>query len=87
LGPSDNVLYYNSDNDDCVIIDAVEGRFDDARYDRFDAAVRRLWSLEGGNHHFRMPADYDMDCRDVVSCTEFEQYVDAMANGKEASWS
>jgi hypothetical protein len=34
-----------------------------------------------------MPADYDMDCRDVVSCTEFEQYVDAVVNGKEWSWS
>jgi hypothetical protein len=69
-----------------VIIDTTEGRSDDACYDRFDAAVERLWGLALGNHRFRIPADYDIVALSCISCTEFEQYVDALANGKEASW-
>jgi hypothetical protein len=76
---------HNGGDDDGVIIHASEGRTDDACYERFDAAVKRLWDLEVAKHTFRMPADYDFSGLHCISCEEFEQYVDDLANGKEAS--
>lgn len=82
-----NVVYFNSDNEECVIVRTVENGFDDTGYDRFERAVGRLLDAGGEHHHFRVAADYDMECRDIISCTEFEEYVDAMLSGKEWSWS
>ena len=85
MGPSDLVVCYNTDNNDGVIVSTTEDPHADDCYERFDAAVERLWSLGLGNHRFRIPASYDIEALTCISCEEFERYVDDLANGREAS--
>jgi hypothetical protein len=84
-GPSDLVVCYNTDNNEGVIVITTDDPFGDNCYERFDAAVERLWDLCLSNHAFRIPASYDMEALTCISCEEFEQYVDDLANGREAS--
>lgn len=85
-GPSDYLACFNTHNSQGVIIHTTEGRSGNACFDRFDAAVGRLWDLNLNIHFFKMPGDDDLAVLSIISCTEFEQYVDDLANGEDASW-